>query len=272
MHNTIARNISRLLFVATTAGTLALGAASVASASTEPPTDGSAAADVPTPTAGEPSSPEAGAFCEAYIGVEAAANSDDPAAIEPAIGAAMEVATEDVAPLFEALVTAFQETGGEGPDFDAAYGAQIEWLKANCGYAQLDLTAEEYAYGGLPPEVNAGPTIVSLANIGEEVHEAAIIRLNDDVEATVEEIGMMSVDDVFGLGVPVAFAFAFPEAIGYAVTDLGPGRYIALCFLPEHADPEMIAQMTGPDSSAPPGANFGPEHFTLGMIQEFTVA
>ena len=167
----------------------------------------------------------------------------------------MEAATEDVAPIFEALITAFEETGGSGPDFDAAYGAQIEWLQANCGFAQLNLTAEEYTYGGLPPEVPAGPTIVSLANIGEEVHETAIIRLNDDVDAHQSRRSLaLSADEVFGSGVPSRVSRSrSPEDIGNAVADLTPGRYIALCFLPEHADPEMIAQMTGPDSSAPPG-------------------
>ena len=37
-----------------------------------------------------------------------------------------------------------------------AYGAQLEWLQANCGFAELNLTAEEYTYGGLPPEVPRG--------------------------------------------------------------------------------------------------------------------
>ena len=67
-------------------------------------------------------------------------------------------------------------------------------------------------------------------------------------------------------------AFAFPGEIGQAVVDLTPGRYVAVCFLPENADPDMMMQMTGPDSSEPPGANFGPPHALLGMAQEFVVA
>ena len=114
---------------------------------------------------------------------------------------------------------------------------------------------------------------MSLANIGEEVHEAAIIRLNDDVALTIEEIAALSMDEIFASGVTAGVAFAFPEDIGSTVADLSPGRYIALCFLPEHADPEMMAQMTGPTIPRRRLArDFGPEHYTLGMIQEFTVS
>ena len=49
-----------------------------------------------------------------------------------------------------------------------------------------------------------------------------------------------------------------------------PGRYFAVCFLPQGATPELMAQMEGPESSLPPGA--GPPHFMAGMVQEFTVA
>jgi hypothetical protein len=51
---------------------------------------------------------------------------------------------------------------------------------------------------------------------------------------------------------------------------LEPGRYAAVCFLPQGATPELMAQMEGPDSSLPDGA--GPPHFTHGMAQEFEVA
>ena len=69
-----------------------------------------------------------------------------------------------------------------------------------------------------------------------------------------------------------AFAFAFPGTVGQTVTDFTPGRYVALCFLPQGATPEIISQMGGPEDTAPAGAELGPPHFTAGMIHEFTVA
>lgn len=272
MHTTKPRNLTRILLVAATAGTLALGASSNASASTEPPApDASATSDTPVPTAGEPTTPEAAAFCEAELGVEAATNSEDPDAIEPAIETAIAAATDDVRPLLEAVVAAF-ETGPESPEFEASYTELLEWIKSNCGYAQLNVTASEYAFGGIPAELNAGPTIVSLANTGEEVHELGLVRVNDDVTLTLEELLATPEEDSDQYVTYVGSAFAFPDDIGTLLIDLTPGHYVAICNLPEHADPEMIAQMTGPDPSAPPGNNFGPQHHTLGMVQEFTVA
>ena len=272
MYTTKTRNISRLLFVAATAGTIALGAAGSVSATTEPPPDASAAPDVPVPTAGEPASPEAAAFCEAEIGVENASNSEDPAAIEPAIAAAMEVAPEDAAPLLDAVVTALQETGPEGPEFAAAYDALIAWMEGNCGFVTLNLTASEYAFGGMPTELPAGGTIVNLANIGEEVHEIVIVRINDDVTLTIDELLALPEEETETMTTFVNIAFAFPDTVGHTVVNLEPGRYVAVCFLPEGATPEVISQMSGPDSSTPPGVTLGPPHAFHGMVQEFTVS
>jgi len=272
MNTTKTRNHTRNLLIAAAAGTFALGAASSVSASTEPPPDASAAPDVPVPTAGEAASPEAAAFCEAEIAVEAAAMSEDPAAIEPAIGAAMEAAPADAAPLLEAVVTALQTSGPEGPEFGAAYEALIAWMEANCGFVTLNLTASEYAFGGLPTELPAGGTIINLANIGEEVHEVAVMRINDDTELTLEELLALPEEEGEQYVTFLNVAFAFPDEVGHTVVNLEPGRYVAICFLPEGATPEVMSQMSGPDSSTPPGVVLGPPHFTHGMVQEFTVS
>ena len=64
--------------------------------------------------------------------------------------------------------------------------------------------------------------------------------------------------------------FGPPGEASYGVAELAPGRYIAVCYLPQGATPEVMAQMDGPDSSLPEGA--GPPHFMAGMVQEFNVA
>ena len=69
----------------------------------------------------------------------------------------------------------------------------------------------------------------------------------------------------------VGVAFGVPGQ--HVVHDDGPraGDYIAVCFLPQGATPELIAQMPeGPDGTMPPEA--GPPHAMAGMVQEFTVA
>ena len=61
--------------------------------------------------------------------------------------------------------------------------------------------------------------------------------------------------------------FASPGQSGYTATDLSPGRYIALCFLPTGATPEAMAEAeaSGHEMETPP-------HAMMGMTHEFTVA
>jgi hypothetical protein len=76
---------------------------------------------------------------------------------------------------------------------------------------------------------------------------------------------------------PTAFAFTFPGATSYGAADLTPGRYIAVCFLPDGATPEVLMQLDeagvdGPEDSLPAGVEVGPPHYTIGMTHEFNVA
>jgi hypothetical protein len=195
----------------------------------------------------------------------------------------------------------------------------IEYMAANCGFAELNVAASEYAFDGIPEEVAAGPAIITLENIGEEVHEILIARINDDVTLTVEELLALPEDESESMVTFVAHTFSVPGDTGRTVVEFTPGRHVALCFFPQGTTPEVFEQMmaaeesvpggsiaegsvpaeesvaaegSGPvESSAPahgstpaegsapveasiPGdgsAGEGPPHFTLGMLQEFTV-
>lgn len=276
--------LQKLLLVGIASATLAIGASTAVAASTgttEPADDTTAhteAGHTMDTTGGsqavdgsaEASSPEAEAFCTAEIALEAATNGDDPAAIGPALEAAVAAAPADALPLLEAVVANIEDP--ESPEFAEAYGALLDYMRANCGFAELNLAASEYAFGGFPPELAASPTIIALENIGEEVHEVAIMRINDDVTLSVEEILALPEEEAMTMTTFTGMAFAFPGTTGQTVVDLTPGRYVALCFLPQGATPEIISQMGGPEDTAPAGAELGPPHFTAGMIQEFTVA
>lgn len=264
------------------AGIFGAGSAAASTDTTEPPGSmpaGTVPADtemadhsemsMPTGTDGsaEPTSPEAAAFCAAELAAEAAANSEDPALIAPAFEAVVAAAPEEIASVVQEVVAA-AESEAQGPAFDVPYAAVLDYMRANCGYAELNITGSEYAFGGLPAEVPAGPTIIAMENIGEEVHEIAIIRVNADVTLTLDELLALSEEESATMTTFVGIAFAFPGTVGQTVVDLTPGRYVALCFLPENADPEMISQMGGPEDTAPAGNEFGPPHFTLGMVHE----
>jgi hypothetical protein len=307
----VRKNHVRTIVVAAAASTFALGAASGVSATTEPPTDTATMGTEAAPPADGSVSPDVAAFCEAEVAVEAAVASGDPAAIGPALEGVIAAAPEDIRPTVETV--AANAENPESPEFAEAYSAMIEYMKANCGYAELGVSGSEYAFGGIPEEVPAGPTIVTFENIGEEVHEFVVYRINDDVTMTVEELLALPEEEAESMVTAVAQTFAFPGQTGYTVADLTPGRYVALCFVPQGLTPEVIAEIeaaessvpagsapvgtehaemttdaaadtapadtatmesapsegSAPTGSAPPGE--GPPHFTLGMIQEFTV-
>jgi hypothetical protein len=238
----------------------------------------------------EASSPEAEAFCTAEVAAEAAFASEDPAQIGPAVEALTGAAPADAAPLVEAVLANAENQ--ESPEFAEAYSALIEYMKANCGFAELGVAASDYAFGGVPTELPAGPIIVSIENIGQELHVFEVARINDDVTLSTEELFALPEEEVFTMITMVGGAFAAPGSTGHTVMDLTPGRYIAVCPIPQGLTPEVEAQLaesegsapegsapsatdtagTEPAGSVPGGPSLGPPHFTLGMFQEFTVS
>jgi hypothetical protein len=288
--------LPKLLLLGVAAASLAIGVSGAASASTdttEPtgtePAHTEAEHTMDTTArpealavdgSAEPTSPEAQAFCEAELALAAAFGAED----EAAMGAAAEAlaAAADPVGMAETVGAALAAEPGS-PEFEEPFAAVIDYMKANCGFAEVDVVASEYTFEGVPRELPAGPAIISLENAGEQVHEFAVNRINDDVTLTVEELLALPEEESATMATPVAFAFAFPGTVAFATADLTPGRYVALCFLPEGATPEVLMQLEelgleGPEDTLPAGdtlpegLELGPPHFTKGMVLEFTVA
>lgn len=249
----------------TTAATEAPAATAAASPTTAPdaPTTVAPGTEAPTTAATAGDTAE---FCAAELEIEAAVNSEgDPSA---AIAAASAAAPADVKAAFDELVAAFAE-GPESEAFSTAYDGVINWMSDNCGYTVIDATATEYAYAGVPEEVPAGPAIINMTNLGAEFHEFILFRKADGVTDAPVDIVSLPEEEMAAKATFTAAAFGPPEAVAHGVANLTPGDYFAICFLPEHATPEIMAQMEGPESPLPEGA--GPPHFTHGMFVEFTV-
>ena len=126
----------------------------------------------------------------------------------------------------------------------------IEYVRATCGFAELGVAAQEYAFGGIPEEVPAGPTIVTFENIGEEAHEFVLFRINDDVTLTVEELFALPEEEVGSMVTEVGGTFALPGGTGYTVLELTPGRHVALCFVPQGTTIEVIEEMIAAEEAA----------------------
>jgi len=238
---------------------------------TDPPTTEPPATDPPAtdPPSTEPPTTVASfdAFCQAELDVEAAVAAEDPAAIEPAFAALQEASPEGISGAVETAVTEaekFLAAGGEPTEeFQAAYAEVVGFVSDNCGFGALDVLAKDYSFGGIGPEVPAGPTVVNFTNDGTELHEIILIRKNDDVTESFDELLALPEKQATKKTTEAGAAFAFPGEEGQTVVDLAAGEYIALCFIPVGLTPEVAASGEEPQ---------GPPHFVEGMKVEFVVS
>jgi hypothetical protein len=156
------------------------------------------------------------------------------------------------------------ETG----DFEAAFGdpefeAALDRLHAHdlekCEWKTVDVRAADYAFQGVPNELDAGVTSFEFSNGGTEVHEMVVFRVNDGVTDTLEELIAMPEEEVVTKTTMIAQTGAVPGEAEYTIAELTAGRYAMLCFVPEGTHTE---EMEGT----------GQPHFMRGMVFEFNVA
>ncbi|MDQ3176328.1 MAG: hypothetical protein M3Q72_02115 [Actinomycetota bacterium] len=212
-----------------------------------------------------------GSFCQAEIDVEKAVGSQDPAQIGPAFETLKQEAPEGVA---EAVGTAIAEAeeflasdGEPTPEFEAAYAEVVQFVSDNCGFAELDVLAKDYSFGGIGNEMEAGPAVVSFTNEGTELHEIVMLKKKDGVSLSFEEILAMPEKKARRQVEGAGGAFAMPGETGHTVVDLTAGDYLAICFIPVGTTPEKMSEMEGQE-----GPPEGQPHFTKGMKLEFTVS
>lgn len=131
----------------------------------------------------------------------------------------------------------------------------------------LEVTGVEYEFQGLDDEVEAG-TELTFTNEGNEVHELALMRINDDETRSIEELLQLPEEEamqaVTFVGVSVAPPGEDGEIMEGDLTVAEPGRYVAICFIP-------VGTTEMPEGPPEGGEDGPPPHFTQGMVQEFTV-
>ena len=237
------------------------------SETTEPETTG------PAPVA-EGASAE---FCDAFVGVErafAAAPMDDPDAMTAyveaevlprieTIRANLPAAVADEVTVMvdatEALATTGDFSAMESLEFFEAQAAVYPWLGEGCDMSVIEVAAVDFAFGGVPTETEAGPTIFTLVNESEtgEAHEMAFARINDDVDMTVDELLALPMGEVEQYVQIGGGTYAPAGASSSTIVDLTPGRWVYICFIP-------VGSVDGAEGSGPP-------HFMEGMVGELIV-
>lgn len=191
---------------------------------------------------------------------------DVAADYRPLLDTALDVIPDEVRADGETLVAAFEEAVASGdvagfdePSVVAASDRLHAYDLDHCGWNAVEVTAREYEFAGLPGSVPAGVTSFELTNDGDEVHHMVVVRVDDDVDLSVEELLELDEEEAAAyVTFPVEDPLALPGASDHSVADLEPGRYVVACFVPVGTT----------DLDAMPE---GPPHFTQGMVGEFTV-
>jgi len=144
-----------------------------------------------------------------------------------------------------------------GPSTPAASGG------ASPGGDSVEIVGVEYAYEGVPATTAAGTTL-NFRNGGAEAHEMVVVRKNDDVPQSFEELLALPDDEAFQFITAVGNAVAGPgESADAPVVVAEPGDYLMVCFIPVGT-----TDLSSVDPSNPPT---GEPHMARGMLAQFTV-
>lgn len=218
-------------------------------------------------------SEEVQAFCDTFVQVEAAFGGEpDPATIGGLLDTLDASAPSQVAGAVGTMTTAARavlESGDfalfESDEFGAANDSVDEYMVEECGYETVSVTARDYAFEGAPDALDAGVVAIEFGNDGSEFHEIAILKKNDGVTESFDELLQLPEDEAMAKVTMVGIEFAEPGGSGTTFADLSAGEYAFVCFIPVGATPENLPALESGEFAG------GPPHFTQGMIAEFTV-
>lgn len=139
-----------------------------------------------------------------------------------------------------------------------------------------EVVGVDYGFTGLPDEPLAAGTELEFRNDSDvEFHEMVVLRLADDEDRTVDELLELPDDEAMSAMAFVGVAVAGPgqagEVVDGDVTLADPGRYVLTCFIPQGADPDVVAEAMGGASEGPPDLGDGMPHAFAGMVREVVV-
>jgi hypothetical protein len=216
-------------------------------------------------------------FCDAFTATDQAMTSapEDPAELEayaateitPHLGTVRDTVPDVLAEPVGVMVDAVETMLADGdfgafetPEFSAAQGEVYPALGDTCDLPTVTATAVDYTYEGIPETVDAGLTVFVIDNqsAAGEAHEMGLVRLNDDVTLSAEELLALPEEETEQYIAEFAGGMYAPAGgIGGTTADLEPGRYVYACFIP-------TGSVGGQEGTGAP-------HFTEGMFGEFTV-
>lgn len=174
-------------------------------------------------------------YDEALDSFEAAADATDQEAGIAAAEEATALVTEADAALADYGIDACQATSGAsaGPPGDDA---------ADAGATEVSVTLDEYSFE-VEPTLTAGPTAFALDNVGEEEHEMVLYKFVEgatiDDALAAEQAGEDPEQYFEG---PPELGVVGPGEQTFVNTELTPGNYALLCFIPDSEGVPHVAK------------------------------
>jgi hypothetical protein len=176
----------------------------------------------------------------------------------------MEPAPDEIKPDVARLLAVARHGASTGdgstftsPEVTAADRNIDEYMLRHCGYEQIEVTATDTAYQGLPTTVGSGPVGITLDDHGRDAHQVLIVKVRDDVTQSFTELLDLPPEQREQMATAIGSVEAEPGQASTVFLRLSPGRYGAADFLSQ-----------GTTSLATPGS--GPPHYALGLQGEFT--
>jgi uncharacterized cupredoxin-like copper-binding protein len=231
-------------------------------------------------TGGGGASGEQSEICDAFLRTEQALarpvsdtstwREDVTAALDGMVTAAPEAIKDTVQQMADSIEGALADEGpnvGDRITNSDAYKALDQvadrWRADNCGYDEIPVSAADYSFSGMPATLTAGGHAFDLTNIGQEVHEMVMVRVNDGVTESAQEL--LDDDDMASKVTSITKGVAFPGESNTAFANLEAGRYLILCTIPIGTNAENFDQVLSGE-----GGEQAP-HYSLGMVSEFKV-
>lgn len=141
---------------------------------------------------------------------------------------------------------------------------------------RLDLVAREYGYAG-PSRVAAGRRVISLRNEGRELHHVQLVKLAAGKQVTDIIAALNATPHITSLpswAIPMGGpSAALPGATIESESDLTPGRYVVLCWIPTASGtPHFMQGMMMPFDAVEVGREPGPTTGvrTTVMLRDFS--
>ena len=175
----------------------------------------------------------------------------------------------------ETLASGTEPAAEAEPVADAGAAAELT--------SDLEVVSRDFSFELSSEQVAAGMVDVSLRNEGAEAHQLSLARLHDGVtvdeltdELHADEVGAYDLVDFAGGVNPIG-----PGESGTVQTELEPGRYAVLCFVPSphdgvsHVHKGMVAEIevvAADDSAADVGEEERPDVVREAVLSDFAIA